>query len=140
VARPPPAWRHDGRVRLAFAVASASIVTIVVERLTAPWFAPLGTNPLGLHGPVRGAIDWAGDIATMTVDAIATGAVVLLVLHWHDRRRISDDPLPAWLLAGAVAAWLALVPVSWAAIQDHFPAPHGLPPGPPIAPRPLPLA
>jgi two-component system NarL family sensor kinase len=124
----PPAWRDDRRVRIAFGVAGASIVTIVVERLTAQWPDPLTANPLELHGATRGAIDWAGDVATMTVDAIATGAVVLLALHWHERRRVSDDPLPAWLLAGGVAAWLAVVPTSWSTVGDHLPAPDVIPP------------
>jgi signal transduction histidine kinase len=41
---------------------------------------------------------------------------------------LSDDPLPAWLFAGAVVVWLAVIPMSWDLIADHLPAPAVIPP------------
>jgi signal transduction histidine kinase len=124
----PPTWRHERRVRAAMALAGAAVVVIAIERLTDEWPQPLPANPLELHGAARGVVDWAGDIATMTVAVVATVAVLLLALDWRDRRRTSDDPLPAWMLAGAVAAWLAVVPTSWSTLKDHLPAPDVIPP------------
>jgi len=124
----PPAWRRDGRVRAAMVVAGAAVALIAVERLTDEWPEPLPANPVALHGMPRGLVDWAGDIATITVAVVATAAVALLAQHWRDRRRTSDDPLPGWMLAGAVAAWFAVVPTSWSTVRDHLPAPDVIPP------------
>jgi signal transduction histidine kinase len=123
----PPAWRRDGRVRGVMVLAGAAIGVVALERLTAAWPSSLPANPLAVQGAVRGVIDWAGDIATMTVDAVGTFALALLFAQWRGRRR-RDDPLPGWLLAGGVAAWLAIVPVSWSSINDHLPAPDVIPP------------
>jgi signal transduction histidine kinase len=124
----PAAWRHERRVRFAMGVAVAAVAVIAVERLTDEWPEPLPANPLELHGAVHGVVDWAGDIATITVAVVATAAVLLLAQDWRDRRRASDDPLPAWMLAGAVAAWLAVVPRLWSTVRDHLPAPDVIPP------------
>ncbi len=54
-------------------------------------------------------IGWerAGAWALCLAATVATAAVVV---HWWRHDRTSDDPLPAWLLAGTVVAWLAVVP------------------------------
>jgi signal transduction histidine kinase len=108
-------------------VAGLALAVLVVERLTAPWPSALPSNPLAVHGPLRAVIDWAGDFATIAADAVGTFAVALLFLQWRNRRR-REDPLPGWLLAGGVAAWLAIVPTSWSSIGDHVPAPDVIPP------------
>jgi two-component system NarL family sensor kinase len=53
---------------------------------------------------------WLHDLAAWTVAASATGAAVRLAVMSHHARRDGDDPLPPWLVAGSVAAWLAVVP------------------------------
>lgn len=56
---------------------------------------------------------WLGDLAEWAVAVAASAGVLALALAWwRDRRSHPADPLPAWLLAGAVAAWLAVVPES----------------------------
>jgi signal transduction histidine kinase len=124
----PPPWRRDPRVRIAMVVVFVSIGLLLIERITTAWPAPLPANPLELHGRVRGVVDWSGDVASMAIDAVATVAVALLYLDWRDRRHLSEDPLPGWLLVGGIAAWLAVVPPSWSTIRDHLPAPDVLPP------------
>ncbi len=49
------------------------------------------------------------DVATWLVGISATAATIRLVICWW-RRRGDPDPLPMWVAAGAVAAWLAVVP------------------------------
>ena len=49
------------------------------------------------------------DVATWLVGISATAATLRLVICWW-RRRGDPDPLPMWVAAGAVAAWLAVVP------------------------------
>ena len=60
--------------------------------------------------------------ARVAVDVIAVVGVVLLAVRWRQRRHVTDDPLPAWLMAGGVAAVLAVVPPTTAVIGDHLPA------------------
>jgi signal transduction histidine kinase len=54
--------------------------------------------------------DWLDAIATWTVAVSATAAVGALLAAWWPVRKGTDDPLPAWLAAGAIAAWLGVVP------------------------------
>jgi len=49
------------------------------------------------------------DVATWLVAASATVATVMLVVRWWTTRG-GADPLQGWLAAGAVVAWLAIVP------------------------------
>ena len=63
-----------------------------------------------------------GHLGTVIVDLVATLAVAVLAWRCLQRRRASDDPLPGWLLAGAVVAWLAVVPPSVAVVAAHLPA------------------
>jgi hypothetical protein len=62
-----------------------------------------------LSGPNGEGIDPV-DIPTWLVAFSATAATARLLVVWWWRRVDSDDPLPGWLAAGAVAAWLAVVP------------------------------
>ena len=41
---------------------------------------------------------------------VATVATAAVVVRWWRDQRSSGDPLPAWLAAGTVVAWLAVVP------------------------------
>jgi signal transduction histidine kinase len=49
------------------------------------------------------------ELASWLLAASATAATVRLVVTWW-RTRVLDDPLPGWLAAGSVVAWLAVVP------------------------------
>jgi signal transduction histidine kinase len=118
----PDVWRQDHRLRVADVAATLGALLLVLPDLTATWLA--GDNPLEVS-PSSGLGRWisaAGDTGTVVVDLVATLAVVLLAWRWRQRRRVSDDPLPAWILGGAVAVWLAVVPPSIAAVESHLPA------------------
>ena len=56
--------------------------------------------------------DWLDAVAAWTVAVSATVAVGALLTAWWPVRKGTDDPLPAWLAAGAIAAWLGVVPGS----------------------------
>ena len=58
----------------------------------------------GRQGPGLDGVD----VATWLVDLSATAATVRLIGRWWRLRRAGGDPLPGWLAAGAVAAWLAV--------------------------------
>lgn len=49
-------------------------------------------------------------VAAWTIVAVATAGTVALAVRWWRNDRRSDDLLPAWLLVGVIAAWLAVVP------------------------------
>lgn len=49
------------------------------------------------------------DVTTWLVAVSATTATVMLVVRWW-RTRGGSDPLQGWLAAGAIVAWLAVVP------------------------------
>jgi signal transduction histidine kinase len=120
----PDVWRHDRRLRVASVVAAVGALLTILPDLTAPWPGALGDNPIEVS-PTSDLSRWigtAGDVGRGAVDLVATLAVVLLAWRWQQRRRASDDPLPGWILAGAVAVWLAVVPPSVAAIQSGLPA------------------
>ncbi len=50
------------------------------------------------------------DVATWLVAVSATAATALVVVRWRRSRGETDDALLGWLAAGAVVAWLAVVP------------------------------
>ena len=62
------------------------------------------------------AVANAADLGHPAIDAVyiiavsATVATMRLIYLWWTRRAIEDDPLPALVAAGALAAWLAVVP------------------------------
>jgi signal transduction histidine kinase len=58
------------------------------------------------------AAGWPSSLVTVAgwlVGVSATAATVRLIATWW-RRRADDDPLPLWVAAGSLAAWLAVVP------------------------------
>jgi two-component system NarL family sensor kinase len=88
----PPAWRAT---RAGTATVAAAIAAVLVTTLVAAFDGPA----------------WLGDVGEWAVAAAASAGVAgLAVAWWRGRRRHPGDPLPAWLLAGAVVAWLAVVP------------------------------
>ena len=120
----PAAWRADRRLQATMALAWAGIAMLVLGEVTTPWPSVLGANPLeASQGWPAAAIDSGARAGRVIVDLVAVVAVALLALRWRDRRGLSDDPLPAWLLAGGVAATLAVVPPTIAVVGDHLPAP-----------------
>jgi signal transduction histidine kinase len=126
----PAVWRHDRRLRLVTVAAVIGAVLVILPDLTSAWPAILGDNPIAVSS-TSGLGRWitaAGDAGTVLVDVVAMFAVALLAWRWRQRRRVSDDPLPAWILAGAIAVWLAVVPPSIDAIQSHLPAEDVVPP------------
>ncbi len=111
------------RVRPAMGLAAAGIALQLLPPLTHAWPAGLGANPLVIRSSAtHRAIAAAGDVGTVIVGLVATLAVGLLAAWWWSRRTASDDPLPGWLLAGGVVAWLAVVPPTVAVIGRHVPA------------------
>ena len=87
----PASWRGWRHHRLVSTAAGLTLAAVVILRLLD------GSEVL-----VR-ICWWALCLA-------ATAATAALAVHWwrHDRR--SGDPLPAWLLAGTIVGWLAVVP------------------------------
>ena len=119
----PAAWRADRWLRAVMAVAGLAIVVLVLHALTGPWLDPSGPNPLEATGGTADVVRMAERFARVAVDVIAVVGVVLLAVRWRQRRHVTDDPLPAWLTAGGVAAVLAVVPPTTAVVGDHLPAP-----------------
>ena len=120
----PAAWRADRWLRAVMVLAGVAIGVLVLHAVTAHWPAPFGPNPLEITAGTAGdAIRMTERLARVAVDVIALVGVVLLAVRWRQRRHVTDDPLPAWLMAGGVAAVLAVVPPTTAVIGDHLPAP-----------------
>ena len=55
---------------------------------------------------------WLDRLTTWSVAVAATAGTVRHAGRWWRARRRTPDPLPGWILAGSVAAWLAFVPAS----------------------------
>ena len=127
-AAPAPTARFDGHVRVAMVAAGAGIALILLDHLTDPWPAATGSNPLAWTGTGRAVADAAGTAGVVAVDAVGTVAVVLLVLRWRAQRRVSDDPLPGWLAAGARRPGWPSCPPRGARWASHLPAPDVIPP------------
>jgi signal transduction histidine kinase len=89
------ATRRSPRFELIWWTTAALIVVVAVGT------AASGQSDAGID-PV--------DIPTWLVAVSATAATGRLLFVWWWRRVDSDDPLPGWLAAGALAAWLAVVP------------------------------
>jgi len=85
-----------GSWRLARRAAAGTAVAVGITALTGAFDGP----------------DWLDATATWLVAISATAAVGALLHAWWPLRRGTDDPLPAWLAAGAIAAWLGVVPAS----------------------------
>jgi len=125
----PAAWRADRWLRAVMVVAGLAIGVLVLHAVTGPWAAPFGPNPLEVTGDTASdAVRLAERLARVAVDVIAVVGVVLLAVRWRQRRHVTDDPLPAWLMAGGVAAVLAVVPPTTAVIGDRVPAPDVIAP------------
>jgi signal transduction histidine kinase len=86
----PAAWRSDRRAAAVWIVAVAATLTVVAAN-AAGW----------------PRIDLAAAWAVGVVGLVWIGA---LGQHWWHQRGATGDPLAGWLLAGAVVAWLAVVP------------------------------
>ena len=87
----PRTWRDHRAARVLQLVAAVSlIVVIAVEALDGP------------SGVTR--------VATWVLCIVATIATAAVVVRWWREQRTTRDPLPAWLAAGTVVAWLAVVP------------------------------
>lgn len=58
---------------------------------------------------------WLASVSRWLLAIVASAAVARLALSWWRSRLGPDrgDPLPAWLLGGAAAAWLATVPAGF---------------------------
>ena len=120
----PPPWRAGAWLRGVMVVAGAGTAVLVLRALTEAWPKPFTANPLQASGATNDVLRVTAALARTTIDVIAVAAVVLLAVRWRQRRRLSDDPLPAWLLAGGVVAVLAVVPPTTAVLGEHLPAPH----------------
>jgi two-component system NarL family sensor kinase len=105
-------------------VGAAGIGLQLLPHVTAPWPTGLGPNPLEVsRGSIHHLFQLAGDVGAVVVGLVASLAVALMASQWRIRRRVSDDPLPGWLLGGALVAWLAVVPPTIGLIGRHLPAP-----------------
>ena len=92
------------------------------------------------------AIGYAAGVPTRSLDAVdigiallaisATAAIARLGLHWWRSGRHSEDPLLGWTVAGAVVAWLAIVP-RWLDVIPEFPGDGVLGPALLVATLPL---
>lgn len=89
------------------AVSDRSRVVDAVWWVTA---ALVATTVIGEAAHLQGPGVDIVDVATWLVAGSATAAVAFLVWGWWCQRGNSDDPLRGWLAAGAVVAWLAVVP------------------------------
>ena len=86
----PAVWRSDRRAVAVSLVAVAATLRVVVAAAAGWRRTDVAASWLvGLVGVV-----WIG----------------MLGAHWWRQRRTTNDPLAGWLFAGAVVAWLAVVP------------------------------
>jgi signal transduction histidine kinase len=86
----PAAWRRDRRVVAVALVAVGATVGVAVA--TAAGWRRTDVAASWLVGVV--GVVWLG----------------MLGAHWWRERRTTGDPLAGWLFAGAIVAWLAVVP------------------------------
>jgi signal transduction histidine kinase len=112
----PPVWLVDAE-RWSEPIALGLLAAVV------PWLLrPRGARPasvtaavtavvVGLHG-LTAAVgpDWLERLSAWAATISATAAVGYLLTAWWKVRKGTDDPLPAWLAAGAIVAWLAFAP------------------------------
>jgi signal transduction histidine kinase len=90
--------------------------------VTSAWDRRLGENPLTVTSTVPHIMLRAADeIGTWLIAIVATAGVGLLARHWLRDRRPAGDPLDGWLLTGALAAWLAIVPSSLDLVDWRLP-------------------
>jgi signal transduction histidine kinase len=82
----------------------------------------MGHEPPGDLGCIAlQAIDTADIVGTWLIAIIGASGTALLARHWVRQRSPNGDPLDAWLFAGAVAAWLAVVPSSLDLVDWQLP-------------------
>lgn len=117
--------------RWARPLGAAVLVGIVPWRLLSPvsrdrrWYRPVlvatatATAVVVVGAAARG-MDRASTWAAWLVTVSATAGTVLLAVRWR-RDRVRGDPLPGWILAGAVLAWLAVVPHGLDLADWHMP-------------------
>jgi signal transduction histidine kinase len=86
----PAAWR-SGRRSLAVLLAGLAATTGVVVSAAAGW-------------------RWTDVAASWLVGLVGVVWIAMLGVGWWQQRRATNDPLAGWLFAGAVVAWLAVVP------------------------------
>jgi two-component system NarL family sensor kinase len=60
------------------------------------------------------------DVGVAALSISATAAVARLVVRWWRLRATARDPLYGWIVAGALVAWLAIVP-GWLDVIPTFP-------------------
>ncbi len=116
---------------------TAGLIAAVVPWLVRPGSSAL-TRPaalvtgglVGLTGVTAafGGPAWLATALTWAVAVSAVAAIGALLTAWWPVRRGTDDPLPAWLAAGAIAAWLAFMPTllslgRWALTDNDVVAP-----------------
>jgi signal transduction histidine kinase len=77
--------------------------------IEAIWWATAGLIAADAVGTAAGMGRPAIEVLRWMVAVSATVATIRLIVMWWNRRG-NDDPLPLWLAAGSLAAWLAVVP------------------------------
>ncbi len=70
-----------------------------------------------------GGLAWVDRGAAWAMAVSATAALAARLTAWWPVRIGTDDPLPAWLAGGAIAAWLAFVPDALSLANDR---PHAV--------------
>ena len=86
----PRTWRDRRAARAVQLVAVVALLVVIVAQ--------------ALDGPRE-----VTTVATWALCISATVATAAVVVRWWRDQRSSGDPLPAWLAAGTVVAWLAIV-------------------------------
>ena len=103
---PPAGWDLGGGRAVGAAPAHRRHERWIVTLRTVGFVALVGLVVTAvLEGP-----DLLERICAWVVCIVATAATATLARHWWRNDRASGDLLPAWLLASAVAGWLAVVP------------------------------
>lgn len=119
---PSPAWDEIGATESWARPLAAGVLVALVpwelavgqrsRRWESAWWITAALVAASVVGEAAGArapgLDVV-DLATWLVAGSATAATALLVADWW-RSRGGDDALRGWIAAGAVVAWLAVVP------------------------------
>ncbi|MGH9133279.1 MAG: sensor histidine kinase [Ilumatobacteraceae bacterium] len=118
----PQAWRGDRRRRWLMWFGAAGIVLVMAARLTSAWDPRIGENPLTVTSTVPHVmLRTADEGGNWLIAVVATIGLVLLIRQGLRDRRPVADPLQGWLVMGATAAWLAIVPAGLDVIDWQLP-------------------
>jgi signal transduction histidine kinase len=74
------------------------------------WWVTVAVIAAGAIASAVDADETLINLLAWCVALSATAATARLLIAWWQRRNDRDDPLPLWVAAGALAAWLAVVP------------------------------